>query len=78
MAFLAKKTSDAIKAGDEGSVKKLLLSQKKFQDKHLMSWLPRMCDDVLEIGRTDFYKGAAMVTRGFLGMDSAILEDLAK
>ena len=43
-----------------------------------MSWLPRMCRDVLEIGRTDFYKGAAMVTIGFLEMDRSILEDLAQ
>ena len=76
MAFLAGKASESIKKGDDDSLKRLLKSQREFQEKHLMSWLPRMCSDVLEIGRTDFYKGAAMVTMGFLDMDRSILEDL--
>ena len=49
--------------------RKAVAHQKDFQEKHLMRWLPRLCNDVLEIGRTDFYKGVAMVTDGFLAMD---------
>jgi len=76
MAFLAKKTSDAIKSDNLESIKWLLQSQKDFQKRHLMKWLPRMCEDVLEIARTDFYKGVAMITSGFLSMDHSIVEDL--
>jgi putative dimethyl sulfoxide reductase chaperone len=78
MAFLAKKTSESIRNEDDDSLRRLLHSQKEFHEKHLMSWLPRMCSDVLEIGRTDFYKGAALVTRGFLDMDRTILENLTQ
>ena len=76
MTFLAKKTSKALKDGESDSVKRFLQYQKDFQEKHLMKWLPRMCNDVLEIGRTDFYKGVAMITKGFLPMDHLIVEDL--
>lgn len=77
MGFLAKKTSDAILEGNAESTKKLLQNQKNFQERHLMKWVPKMCNDVLEIGRTDFYKGVAMVTRGFLAMDHSIVKDLS-
>ena len=79
MAFLARKTSDAIKQGKTESAKWLIQSQKDFLERHIMKWIPRMCDDVLGIGRTEFYKGAAMITKGFLQMDyELIVEDLSK
>ncbi|MGA2874699.1 MAG: molecular chaperone TorD family protein [Nitrososphaerales archaeon] len=78
MAFLAKKTSESIKNRDYDSARRLLGSQEVFLERHLTKWLPTMCNDVLEIGRTDFYKGVAKITMGFLGMDNSILKDLTR
>jgi len=76
MGFLANKTSEALKEKNVQSENRLLQSQKDFQERHLMKWIPKMCSDVLRIGRTDFYKGVAMITNGFLSMDRMLVEDL--
>lgn len=77
MAYLAKETSTAIGKGDKDFAAKLLQQQIDFQNMHLLRWVPKLCDDIVEIGRTDFYRGAAKITKGFLAMDCSLVKNLA-
>lgn len=51
-------------------------TQRRFMDKHLMRWVPRFCDDLFASEHSDFYKGIAKITKGFLAFDSAVIDEL--
>lgn len=47
----------------------------EFAQKHLLNWATHWCDIVAECARTDFYRGAALLTKGAL---SCFAADLGK
>ncbi len=53
-----------IEQGDE-----TLEEQKKFLKSHLLNWAASFTSDVVKYAATDFYKGWAKVTIGFLGLE---------
>ncbi|MBE3598445.1 MAG: molecular chaperone TorD family protein [Limnochordaceae bacterium] len=54
----------------------LLHDQQRFLREHLMRWIPRFTLDVEKAASTDFYRGMAMVLRGSLTVDRALLHEL--
>jgi len=52
--------------------------QKEFLNEHLLRWVPDFCDALYECELSDFYKGIAKLTKGFLLLEEAVIEELLK
>ena len=76
MAAMAKRTADACREGDEDKVTSLLLTQHNFLSDHLYAWTGMMTSDMRKFARTDFYKGLADYTDGFLESDFDLLKNV--
>ena len=76
MAAMAKRTADACREGDEDKVASLLLTQHNFLSDHLYAWTGMMTSDMRKFARTDFYKGLADYTDGFLESDFDLLKNV--
>ena len=76
MAAMAKRTADACREGDEDKVASLLLTQHNFLADHLYAWTGMMTSDMRKFARTDFYKGLADYTDGFLESDFDLLKNV--
>jgi anaerobic sulfite reductase subunit A len=77
MAHLCAETRHALAAAESERVASALTRQSEFLARHLANWVPAFCADVAVCADTDFYKGVAKLTAGYLRMDEAILADLA-
>jgi TorA maturation chaperone TorD len=69
MAYLCRKTVEAIERSEKAEEKKLLQIQREFLNDHLAKWVPRLTRDILETAGIDFYKGLAYVTDAFVELD---------
>ncbi len=75
MAALAERMADALEAGDLAEAARLFDVQRSFHADHLLNWIDRLCDAIVRCCRTDFYRGVAEMTRGFVHMDAELLEE---
>ena len=75
MSLLARQTADALQDDRIEETKRLVELQKRFLAEHLTLWIPRMCSDILKAARQEFYKGIALVTRGYVSADVSMLEE---
>lgn len=78
LEFVAKMIGEAraaLEKGDRAGYEKSLKEQLAFVSKHL-AWVPALCEDVQKCPGTDFYKGAAYLTKGFVRIDRELLEEL--
>lgn len=73
---LCKKCLDAIEAGEDGLVSKLIRDQSSFLDEHLLSWVPQFAQAMRSHARTDFYRGVADMLEGYLSTDRQYLIEL--
>jgi len=76
MAYLCSKTVQALEDQDEQAIAAAFQEQNSFLGKHLLNWVPRWCEDVERIATTDFYKGMALITAGYLVIDNHLVADL--
>jgi len=53
-----------------------LNQQKDFLNDHLLRWMPDFCDALYECELSDFYKCIAKLTKGFLLLEDAVIEEL--
>ncbi|MCW3134764.1 MAG: molecular chaperone TorD family protein [Methanophagales archaeon] len=53
-----------------------LILQKEFLKGHLLRWVPDFCDALYDCELTDFYKGIARLTKGFLLLEEAVIVKL--
>lgn len=74
LAHLAQLGLTALESGNVLNFEQMLAAQRGFLTKHLLSWAPLWCEQMLEYARTDFYRGLALVIRGALLELSRILE----
>ncbi len=51
--------------------------QKKFMEDHLLKWVPDFCDDLYKSEKSDFYKGIAKITKGFIFMDKDWIDEFS-
>ena len=61
---------------DEGSMLDIIGLQKTFLSNHLLKWVPDFCDALYNFEKSDFYKGIAKITKGFLSMDFRMIEEI--
>ena len=65
---------DAVEKRDEESIDRLRKTQKDFIKKHLASWVPEFCDDILKgSAKYDFYRAVAQILRAFILTEEGIL-----
>ena len=76
MAHLCRTMQICVAEDDWSAALLSLGEQKNFVKRHLLNWVPRFCDDILKSAASDFYKAAAKITRGFMRLETAIIEDL--
>lgn len=74
--ILSERTAKALRSGNESNAFTLLTTQKNFLEDHLGAWVPMLTVDMRHFAKTDFYKGLADITDGFLEVDKEFLEDL--
>jgi len=77
MAELIGRAVVARDAGDDTRYDDLCEKQRAFFDQHLMNWVPSFCDDVEKMAETDFYRGIAQITRGFIVMEDEMIGAIA-
>ena len=76
MQVMAAKTADALSEGDEDEAYALLEVQREFMQDHLAIWVPALAIDMGRFARTDFYRGLALITEGFLETDMQFMSEL--
>ena len=77
VALLADRLGEALSAGDVARAAELADLQRGFYDYHQANGLPALCDAVEEHAQTDFYRGVALLTRGYLASERAFLDEQA-
>lgn len=77
MARLIDRAVEAIDEGDDAEFARLVGVQDRFLAEHLENWIPAFTQAIDEHARTDFYRGVASLTRGFLALDREVVDDLA-
>jgi TorA maturation chaperone TorD len=76
MAYLCRRTAEALKDGDEDGALAYLQKQHEFLAKHLLGWVPAFCEDVRRLAREDLYKAVAKITVGYLNMERDLIGEL--
>ena len=76
MQTTGERVAAALDAGDTDGATRLLETQRAFAERHLVPWVPAFARDVLRFARTDFFRGASRLLRGFVREDAAFLDEL--
>ena len=78
MSTMATRTADALRSADTKLAQDLLNDQSHFLQDHLIAWVPNFTQDVERCATTKFYRGFALVTRGYLECEMELFGDLAE
>lgn len=76
LQILSSRIVEALRKGDTEQALGWIKSSYNFLDLHLVGWVPLFTAEVDKFARTDFYRGLALLTEGFLETDRELLEDL--
>ncbi len=76
MAYLCHESQKALHSQERAEREKCFGEQLDFITHHLLNWVPEFCADVEKFAETDFYRAVAKITRGYLCMEPALLDDL--
>lgn len=74
LAHLAGEGLAALEKGDDVAFEAANNAQCRFLSEHVLTWAPTWCDQVGVYGRTNFYRGVALVVKGFLSELAAIFD----
>lgn len=70
MEYLCDKTASALKNQDACEAMRYIELQRKFLEEHLNKWVPAFSEDILRSAKQDFYRGAALLLRGFVSSET--------
>lgn len=73
MAILCGEMKEAVENGKKKEAESVLEEQQTFLKNHLLNWTASFTSDVNKYAQTDFYRGAAKVTSGFLKLEKQFL-----
>lgn len=76
MRVLAGRAVRTLRAGDVERAMGQLRVQRNFFADHLASWVPLLTADMRKFAHTDFYRGLASLTDGFIQSEREFLEDV--
>lgn len=66
MRHLTEKEAEAWAKNEPDEAETYLDLEQAFLREHIVRWIPRFCDVVIEQADLDFYRGMAQVTKGFI------------
>ena len=78
MSTMATRAADALHSADTKLAQDLLNDQSHFLQDHLNAWVPNFTKDVERCATTKFYRGFALITRGYLACEMELFGDLAE
>ena len=61
--------------GDFARAQALAETVSDFHRLHQLNWIDDLCDAVLDVAETRFYRGVAKVTRGFVHIETEVVAD---
>ena len=76
LRFMHYLCEEILSADSQKRQKECLKLQRSFFDEHILKWMPNYCDALYYYERADFYKGIAKLTKGFIQLDDAVINDL--
>lgn len=76
MQVLCQRASKAMRAGDEDAALQIFETQRGFYLDHLVSWVPLFIADLKKFAQTDFFRGVASLTQGFLESEQDFFDSL--
>lgn len=76
MHVMSARTKEALEAGDDDTALALLAEQQAFLQRHIVGWVPMLAADMERFAQTDFYKGLAQLTLGYVQEDKAFLASI--
>ena len=77
MSTMATRAAGALRSADTKLAQDLLNDQSHFLQDHLNAWVPNFTKDVERCATTKFYRGFALITRGYLACEMELFGDLA-
>ena len=75
MATLLERMNDALARGDWEQALRYANTTKRFSDEHQLNWIDDLCDTIMEVAQTRFYRGLSKVTRGFVHLEHEVIAD---
>ncbi len=75
MADLCDRMVCALQEGNLEEARRLFAVQRAFHREHQLNWVDKFCDTVKRCCRTDFYRGVADITSGFVRMENELLAE---
>jgi TorA maturation chaperone TorD len=76
LRFMHYLCEEELSADTEERIAECLNIQKEYLNDHLLSWVPDFCDALTENKLSEFYKGIARLTKGFILLEEAVIEEL--
>ena len=77
MAYMAAQTAELFRTKKFSEARRYIDMQSEFLKAHLSRWVPKFCDDIMSAAEIDYYRGIALVTRGFVASDALLLKEMA-
>jgi TorA maturation chaperone TorD len=77
MRHLTEKEAEAWAAENHEEVMRITEKERAFLDEHMLRWIPRFCDLMLQEAQLDFYRGVARLTKGFVKGEAHTTAELA-
>ena len=63
---------------DLDSVRRCIGTEREFMQKHLLQWVPRLCDMILDQNPLSFYCEVSQFTKNLVTFDSKFINDLVR
>ncbi|WP_277657306.1 TorD/DmsD family molecular chaperone [Seleniivibrio woodruffii] len=76
MANLSEQAAE-IMATDPDRAKSKIETQIRFLNEHINRWVPQMCDNILDMTSSDYFKAIALLTKGFIAYETATLQEIS-
>lgn len=76
MLYLCSRECVAWEKNDRDAASKVQELERAFILDHLVRWVPRFCDELLDKAKLDFYRGMAFLTKGFIFSEAYRVSEL--
>lgn len=76
-AALADRANGALDRDDGAALAEAASLARSFFVHHQQNWLPALCEAIDEFAETDFYRGVAQMTRGYVESEAAFFDEVA-
>lgn len=76
ISIMTQRAIELIKNEDKDALIKNIESQYEFIKEHISRWVYAMCDDVIKNSSSNYFKGFAVITKGFIKADVVFLSEM--